>query len=129
MRLNNMLDVQGPKKLSKHPALRKVKMPKISVIVPVYNTAKYLDRCLDSVVCQTFTDIEILCVDDCSPDNSIEILQRYAERDARVKIFRHSENLGIGGARNTAIKQAQAPYLVHKKACGENRRLLLFWVG
>ncbi len=53
-------------------------MPKISVIVPVYNTEKFLHRCLDSIINQTLEDIEIICINDGSPDNSLEILQNYA---------------------------------------------------
>lgn len=84
---------------------------KISVIVPVYKTEKYLDKCLMSIRAQTFKDIEIICVDDCSPDESYKIVQRHASEDTRVKLIRHSENLGLGGARNTAIHAAEADYI------------------
>mgnify|MGYP002521741288 CR=1 FL=1 len=61
-------------------------MPKVSVIIPVYNTEKYIRKCLDSVCNQTLSDIEIICVNDCSPDNSLEILKEYAQKDNRIKI-------------------------------------------
>jgi glycosyltransferase involved in cell wall biosynthesis len=85
--------------------------PKISVIVPMYRTEAYLKRCLDSIVAQTFTDIEILCVDDASPDRCAEIAAAYAGRDGRVRVIRHEENRGLGAARNTGIAAARAPYV------------------
>jgi len=60
----------------------------ISIIIPVYNTDEYLPQCLDSLLNQTYSDLEILCVDDGSTDYSWEVLQEYAEKDARIKIFR-----------------------------------------
>ena len=60
-------------------------MPKISVIIPVYNVEKYLGQCLDSVVNQTFKDIEIICIDDGSTDSSLDILKKYAQIDSRCK--------------------------------------------
>jgi len=86
-------------------------MPKISVIIPFYNVEKYLDRCLDSVRKQSLIDIEIICIDDCSPDNSYKIAKRHANEDSRIKIIRHKKNLGLGGARNTAIREATAEYI------------------
>lgn len=86
-------------------------MPKISIIVPVYNVEKLLERCLDSILSQTLEDIEVICVDDCSPDNSIDILERYSAKDPRVKVFRHSENKRQGGARNTALNVATGEYI------------------
>lgn len=84
--------------------------PKVSVIIPVYNVERYLPRCLDSVLAQTFTDFEVLCVDDSSPDNSAEILAQYAKQDKRIKIIKQ-ENQGLSGARNTGIKAAQGEYI------------------
>ena len=63
-------------------------MPKVSVIIPVYNVEKYLRECLDSVVNQTLKDIEIICVDDGSTDNSLDILKEYAKKDDRFIILR-----------------------------------------
>ena len=72
-------------------------MPAISVIIPVYNVEKYLRRCLDSVLNQTFTDWQAICVNDGSPDNSAAILSEYAARDARFKIVT-KENGGLSDA-------------------------------
>ncbi len=85
-------------------------MPAISVIVPVYNVEKFLARCLDSIVGQSLRDIEIICVDDGSPDNSIDILNRYAQSDSRVRVIRQ-QNKGLGGARNTGIDAATGDYV------------------
>lgn len=83
---------------------------KISVIIPVYNVEKYLRECLDSVVNQTFKDIEIICVDDGSTDKSLEILQEYKRKDDRFVILqqRHS---GAGAARNYGLKLAEGKYI------------------
>ena len=82
-------------------------MPKISVIIPVYNTGKYLSECLDSVIAQTMHDIEIICVNDGSTDNSAEILARYAKLDSRIKIL-NQENSGVVIARNNGIAHSTA---------------------
>lgn len=85
-------------------------MPKISVIVPVYNVAKYLERCLESILSQSFKDFEIICVNDGSTDNSLEILQQYAKKDKRVKII-NQKNSGAGYSRNIGINAALGNYL------------------
>lgn len=77
-------------------------MSKISVIVPVYKVEKYIHRCLDSILGQTFEDLELLIVDDGSPDRCGEICEHYKERDKRVRVF-HQENKGPADARNTAL--------------------------
>lgn len=77
----------------------------ISVIIPVYNASKYLRQCLDSVLAQTFGDFEIVAVDDGSTDESAAILDEYAARDKRVRVF-HRPNRGVSAARNYAIDQA-----------------------
>lgn len=87
-------------------------MFKVSIIIPVYNVEKYLRQCLDSVVNQTLTDIEIICVNDCSPDNSAEILSEYAKKDNRIKIITLEENGGLGNARNVALKAVQGDYIM-----------------
>jgi len=84
---------------------------KISVIVPVYNVELYLRRCLDSLVNQTLKDIEIICINDCSPDNSIVILEEYAKKDKRLKIINFEKNQGVSAARNIGIKQARGEYI------------------
>ena len=76
---------------------------KVSVIVPVYNVEKYLIKCLDSIVNQTLQEIEIICVNDGSTDNSPKILKEYSLKDERIKII-DKENNGLGAARNTGIE-------------------------
>ncbi len=84
--------------------------PKISVIIPVYNVEKYLRECLDSVVNQTFKDIEIICIDDGSKDLSYSILEEYAQKDERFILIKQ-ENSGAGAARNKGIEVARGEYL------------------
>lgn len=85
---------------------------KISIIVPVYNVERYLRRCLDSLVKQTFEDIEIVLINDCSQQQGDDrICREYAEKDERVRYLRHTENRGLGGARNTGLKAAVGEYL------------------
>lgn len=85
---------------------------KVSVIVPVYNTEKYLRRCLDSLVNQTIEDIEIIVINDCSPDNSKEILKEYEKKyKDKVKVFHNKTNKGIGYNRNYGIKKATGEYI------------------
>lgn len=86
-------------------------MPKISVVVPVYNTAKYLNKCLDSLTAQTLSDIEIICVNDCSTDDSLKILKEYEAKDARIKLIDFAENKGVSVARNRGIDAATGDYL------------------
>ena len=86
-------------------------MPKVSVIIPVYNTEKYLKKCLDSVCNQTLSDIEIICINDCSTDNSLEILNEYASKDDRIKIINFEENKGAAVARNVGIDTACGEYI------------------
>ena len=79
--------------------------PKISVIVPVYNAEKYLHRCVDSILAQTFKDFELLLIDDGSKDRSGEICDEYARKDGRVKVF-HQPNGGVSSARNVGLDNA-----------------------
>ena len=74
-------------------------MPKVSVILPIYNVEKYLRKCLDSVINQTFKDIEIICINDCSADNCENIILEYAKKDGRIKIINNEKNYGINGGR------------------------------
>lgn len=83
---------------------------KVSVIIPVYNTEKYLAQCLDSVLNQTLQDIEVICVNDGSTDGSLEILNQYAAKDKRIKII-DQKNAGQGAARNSALKIARGEYI------------------
>jgi glycosyltransferase involved in cell wall biosynthesis len=85
-------------------------MPKLTIIIPVYNTEIYLRKCLDSVINQTLTDTEIICINDGSTDNSLSILKEYAALDHRIRII-DKKNGGQGVARNIAIRQAAGEYL------------------
>ena len=85
--------------------------PKLSIIVPVYNTEVYLKECLDSIINQTFKDIEIIIINDCSPDNSESIILEYQQKDPRIKYIKHEKNLGLGGARNTGITNAAGKWI------------------
>ena len=86
-------------------------MTKISVIVPVYNAEKYLHRCIDSILAQTFTDFELLLIDDGSKDNSGKICDEYAAKDSRIRVF-HKKNGGVSDARNWGIDRAKGDYIV-----------------
>ncbi|OOL43593.1 glycosyl transferase family 2, partial [Enterococcus faecium] len=80
------------------------------MIVPVYKVEKYLRKCVDSILAQTFTDFEVILVDDGSPDNSGKICDEYAEKDNRVRVI-HKENGGLSSARNAGIDVARGKYL------------------
>lgn len=80
-------------------------MPEVSIIVPVYKVEPYLRRCVDSILAQTFTDFELILVDDGSPDNCPAICDEYAERDSRVRVI-HKENGGVSSARNAGMEAA-----------------------
>ena len=84
--------------------------PKISVIVPVYNTEKYLHHCIDSILSQTFIDFELLLIDDGSKDSSGTICDEYAAKDNRVRVF-HKENGGTSSARNMGLDNARGEYI------------------
>lgn len=86
-----------------------MKKPIISVIVPVYNVEKYLAKCLDTILAQTFSNIEIICVNDGSTDNSRKILAQYAQKDSRVKIV-DKKNGGLSSARNAGMKVATGEF-------------------
>lgn len=85
--------------------------PKVSVIIPVYNAEPYLRQCLDSVVNQTLREIEIICVDDGSTDNSADILEEYKKKDSRVSVYKQ-KNLYAGVARNNGLKKATGKYVI-----------------
>lgn len=86
-------------------------MPVVSVIIPVYNTEAYLPRCLDSLLAQTYTDFEIICVDDGSTDNSGRICDEYARKDSRIRVV-HIPNGGVSNARNTGLELARGEYIL-----------------
>lgn len=85
--------------------------PLVSIVVPVYNVEKYLPHCIESLLSQTLRQIEVICVNDCSPDHSLEILRKYAEKDERLIILSLPENRRQGGARNAGIRMAKGEYI------------------
>lgn len=85
-------------------------MAEISIIVPVYKVELYLHECIDSLICQTFTDIEIILVDDGSPDNCGKICDEYAKKDNRIKVI-HKQNAGLSSARNSGLEIANGKYI------------------
>jgi len=85
-------------------------MPKISVIVPVYKVEKYLDRCIKSILAQTFEDFELILVDDGSPDRCPQMCDEWAKKDSRIKVI-HQNNQGLSAARNTGIRAASGEYI------------------
>lgn len=85
-------------------------MVKVSVIIPIYNVENFLNCCLDSIVNQSLTDIEVICIDDGSTDNSLAILQSYAKFDDRIKII-HQDNKGSGATRNLGIEHSTGDYV------------------
>lgn len=84
---------------------------RVSIVVPVYNSHATLPKCLDSLIAQTWQNLEIICVNDKSKDNSIEIIKEYQQKDSRVKLVDHAENMNAGGARNSGIRAATGDYL------------------
>lgn len=93
-----------------------MKQPKVSVCVPIYNTEKYIEKCTRSLFNQTLDDIEYVFVDDCSPDNSIEILENiikeYPHRKDSIRIIRHEKNQGHAGAFKTLLMNASGKYII-----------------
>ena len=85
--------------------------PLISVIIPVYNVAEYLEQCLESVINQTYQNLEIICVDDCSTDNSPQILEYYVNKDPRIKFIKNTSNIGLGYTRNNGLAIATGDYI------------------
>ena len=85
-------------------------MKKISIIVPVYKTEQYLDRCVESIVNQTYNNLEIILVDDGSADNCPAMCDKWAEKDNRIKVI-HKENGGVSSARNAGIDAASGEYI------------------
>ena len=90
--------------------MKKVSNPLISVIIPVYKVEKYLEKCVDSVINQTYDNLEIILVDDGSPDNCPKMCDEYAKKDKRIKVI-HKENGGVGSARNKGIEKSTGDYI------------------
>ena len=86
-------------------------MKKISVVIPVYNSAKWLPSCIESALNQTYSNLELIIVDDGSSDNSLEILRQYEQQDSRIKLICHENNLGVGAARNTGLQNVTGDYI------------------
>lgn len=84
---------------------------KVSVIIPIYNVEKYLHRCLNSVIGQSYQNLEIICINDASQDNSVKIIDEYKLKDNRIKILTHKENRGLSSARNTGLDNATGEYV------------------
>ena len=95
--------------------------PKVSVIMPVYNSEKYLAEAIDSILAQTFQDFEIVAVYDISSDNSLKILRKYAREDSRLKIIVNPEKRGLGYALNQAMQEAQGKYFARFDSDDVNR--------
>ncbi len=86
--------------------------PLVSIVIPVYNVEKYLRQCMDSVVHQTYNNLEIICVNDGSPDKSIDILREYEQKDSRIKVI-DIENQGLSGARNVGTAHCTGEFLLY----------------
>ena len=84
--------------------------PKISIIIPAYNTEKYIEKCLNSIISQTYKNFEVVIVDDCSTDNTLSIVQNYASKDDRIKVYQNDNNLGCGLTRRKAIELGTGEY-------------------
>ena len=97
--------------------------PTVTIVLPCYNGAGFLAQSIDSVIAQTFTDWELIIVNDCSKDNSLEIMQRYAEKDSRIRIIDNEHNLKLPGALNRGFQEAKGKYLTwtsHDNRMGPN---------
>ena len=86
-------------------------MPRVSVIIPCYNVAPWLVRCMDNVVAQTLDDIEIICIDDKSTDDTLKILRQYQRQDSRIRVIAHRTNTGVAVARNEGMAHATGEYI------------------
>jgi teichuronic acid biosynthesis glycosyltransferase TuaG len=91
--------------------VKESKQPLVSIVVPVYNAARFMDDTIHTVLNQTYQNWELLLVDDCSSDDSVQIIKKYLKKDKRIKLFKLSENSGAAIARNTGIDNAKGRYL------------------
>ena len=89
------------------------KHPIISIIIPAYKAENYIRKCLDSIVYQTLKDIEIIIVDDCSPDCTGYICDEYARKDTRIRVIHKKKNGGVGAARQAGLESAKGEYVIH----------------
>lgn len=107
----NALDVINY--LKNFPSLRKINhMPKVSVYIPNYNYGEYLDLAITSALAQTYEDLEVIVVDDCSTDNSMEVLKKYIFPNSRVKVLFNEKNIGLPASANKAIEMARGKYIM-----------------
>ena len=90
---------------------RVVSSPRVSVIIPIYNVEQYVGECINSVLCQTYQNIEVLCIDDCGADNSNVVLTELAGKDSRIRIIKHEFNQGLGPSRNTGLHAARGEFV------------------
>ncbi|TXJ00169.1 MAG: glycosyltransferase family 2 protein [Neisseriales bacterium] len=90
--------------------------PIISVVMPVYNAEKYITEAVESILNQTYSDFEFIIIDDCSTDSSYQILQKYAEKDKRIRIFRNDTNRKQAYTKNFAIKLAKGKFIAFMDA-------------
>lgn len=86
-------------------------MPLVSVVMPIYNVERFLKQAVDSVISQTYTNIELIAVDDCSTDRSKQIMQEYAKRDSRIHFIENEKNLGVAMTRNRGIQAAKGSHI------------------
>ena len=101
-------------------------MPKVSIIVPVYKAEAYLHRCIDSILSQSFRDFELLLIDDCGPDKSGKICDKYAKKDKRIKVIHKDRNEGASAARNTGLDTATGEYVMF---CDSDDQVSPQWVA
>lgn len=84
---------------------------KVSIVMPVYNAQRFLSQAIDSVLSQSYSDFELIMIDDCSTDNSFEILREYEKKDSRVSVFKNNKNRGVSFTRNFGVKKAKSDYI------------------
>ena len=84
---------------------------KISIIISAYNTEKYVEKALDSIIAQSYENLEIVVVDDCSKDNTLKILEKYEKKDKRIKLLKNEVNKGLAYSRNRAVAESTGKYL------------------
>jgi glycosyltransferase involved in cell wall biosynthesis len=88
------------------------RVPKLSVIVPIYNVEQYVAQCIEFLIAQTLHDIGIVLVDDASSDGSVAIAEKYVEKDGRLKLLHHDKSGGVSAARNAGIRHSTAPLVM-----------------
>ena len=106
-------------------------MPTISIITPAYNCEKYLEEAVESVLAQTMQDWEMLIIDDCSSDNTYACMEKLAQRDKRIRIFRNTQNAGAAATRNygSARRKASGLHSLTVMTCGEKRNCRNRWLS